>query len=260
MAKKIHPTAIVEAGAQLADDVEIGAYAYIGGEVTLGAGTVIHHHACVEGYTFLGEKNEVYHFAVIGGKTQDLKYAGGKVGLKIGDRNTFREYVTIHGGTKDGEFTVLGNDNNILAYSHVAHDCQIGNFLVMSSQSAFAGHVVCGDHVNFGWGTGIHQFSRIGDYAMLAALSRVTQDVPPYMIVEGIENCSAKTVNIVALQRNGFPEADIRALRRAHKFIYHENLNRTQALEKILADPELAANPHILKLVEFYQTTKRGVH
>ncbi len=260
MATKIHPTAIVEPGAQIGEDVEIGAYAYIGAEVTLGAGTRIHHHAAVEGYTFLGENNEVYPFAVIGGKTQDLKYVGGKVGLKIGDRNTFREYVTIHSGTKDGEFTTLGNDNNILAYSHVAHDCQIGNFLVMSSQSAFAGHVVCGDHVNFGWGTGNHQFCRIGDYAMLAGLSRVTQDVPPFMIVEGIENVSARAVNVVALKRNGFAETDINALRRAHRIIYHQDLNRTQAIEKILADPELASNAHVLKLVDFYRTTERGVH
>lgn len=255
----IHPTAIVEPGAQLGENVEIGAYAYVGGEVTLGAGTVIHHHACVEGFTTMGENNEVYPFAVIGGKTQDLKYVGGRVGTKIGDRNTFREYVTIHGGTKDGEYTTLGNDNNILAYSHVAHDCQIGNFLVMSSQSAFAGHVVCGDHVNFGWGTGIHQFCRIGDYSMLAAMSRITQDVPPYMIVEGTTDVSAKMVNVVALQRNGFPAEDVKALRLAHRIIYHENLNRTQALEKILADPELAANPHIQKLVDFYRTSKRGV-
>ena len=245
----IHPTAIVEPGAQLGENVEIGAYAYVGGDVSLGAGTVIHHHAVVEGFTVMGENNEVFPFAVIGGKTQDLKYDGGKPGLKIGDRNTFREYVTVHGGTKDGEFTTLG-----------AHDCRIGNFLVMSSQSAFAGHVVCGDHVNFGWGTGIHQFARIGDYAMLAAMSRITQDVPPYMIVEGTTDVSAKTVNVVALQRNGFPAEDIKALRLAHRIIYHENLNRTQALEKILADPELAANPHIRKLVDFYRTSKRGVH
>ena len=129
----IHPTAIVEPGAQLGENVEIGAYAYVGGDVVLGAGTVIHHHAVVEGFTIMGENNEVFPFAVIGGKTQDLKYDGGKPGLKIGDRNTFREYVTVHGGTKDGEFTTLGNDNNILAYSHVAHDCRIGNFLVMTT-------------------------------------------------------------------------------------------------------------------------------
>lgn len=256
----IHTTAIIEPGAQLGENVEIGAYAYIGGDVTLGAGTIIHHHAVVEGFTTMGENNEVFPFAVIGGKTQDLKFVGGKPGLKIGDRNTFREYVTIHGGTQDGQFTVLGNDNNILAYSHVAHDCQIGNFLVMSSQAAFAGHVVCGDHVNFGWGTGIHQFCRIGDYAMLAAISRIVQDVPPYMIVEGMDNCSAKMVNVVALQRNGFPEEDISALRRAHRIIYHEGLNRSQALDKVLADEELAANACVRKLVDFYRTSKRGVH
>ena len=254
----IHPTAIIEPGARLDENVEIGAYAYIGGEVSLGAGTIIHHHACIEGHTEMGRDNEVFPFAVIGGKTQDLKHTGGLIGTKIGDRNTFREYVTIHSGTKDGEFTTLGNDNNILAYSHVAHDCQIGNFLVMSSQSAFAGHVVCGDHVNFGWGTGIHQFCRIGDYSMLAAMSRIVQDVPPYMIVEGYENVGAKAVNVVGLQRNGFSDEDIKAIRIAHRVICKENLNRTQAMEKLESMPE-GANACVKKLIEFYRTTKRGV-
>ncbi|MCR5184411.1 MAG: acyl-ACP--UDP-N-acetylglucosamine O-acyltransferase [Opitutales bacterium] len=253
----IHPTAIIEPGAQLDENVTVGAYAYIGPEVTLGAGTVIHHHACVEGYTFLGRDNEVYPFAVIGGKTQDLKYKGGRVGLKIGDRNCFREYVTIHGGTQDGQFTTLGNDNNILAYSHVAHDCQIGNFLVMSSQAAFAGHVVCGDHVNFGWGTGIHQFCRIGDYSMLAAMSRIVKDVPPYMIVEGTENCGVKAFNLVAMKRNGFSEEDIRAVRQAWRVLYFKDLNQSQAHELLATMPE-GQNPCVRQLIEFQRSSERG--
>lgn len=253
----IHPTAIIEPGAQIDENVEIGAYAYIGGEVTLGAGTKIHHHACVEGFTTMGADNEVFPFAVIGGKTQDLKYCGGRVGLKIGDRNCFREYVTIHGGTQDGQFTILGNDNNILAYSHVAHDCIIGNHLIMSSQSAFAGHVVCGDYVVFGWGTGIHQFCRIGDYAMLAAMSRFNKDIPPYMICEGSENVGVKAVNTVGLQRHNFSKEDISALRRAWRTIYFENLNQTQAHEAISAMPE-GQNPCVRKLIEFQKSSTRG--
>lgn len=254
----IHPTAIIEPGAKIDENVEIGAYAYIGKDVSIGAGTCVHHHGTVEGYTILGRDNEIFPYAVIGGKTHDLKYKGGKCGLRIGNRNVFREFVTIHPATNDGDFTVLGDDNNILAYSHVAHDCQIGNFLVMSSQAAFAGHVVCGDHVNFGWGTGIHQFCRIGDYAMLAGFSRIAQDVPPFMIVEGVENVGVKAVNIIGLQRNGFSEEDIKAIRFAQRVIYHENLNRSQAMEKLESLPE-SENPHIKTLIKFYRTSKRGV-
>ncbi len=254
----IHPTAIIEPGAKIDENVEIGAYAYIGSDVTIGAGTKIFHHAVVEGLTTLGRDNEVYPFAIVGGMTHDLKYKGGKPGLKVGDRNVFREYVTVHVATNDGEFTTLGNDNHILAYSHVAHDCKIGNFLVMSSQAAFAGHVVCGDHVTFAWGTGIHQFCRIGDYAMLGGLSRVVQDVPPFTIVEGAEGAVARTINVIGLQRNGFSAESISVLRHAFRIIYHENLNRTQAIEKI-EQSELIQDENVKKLVDFYKTTERGV-
>src|SRR5262245_22186071 len=136
----IHPTAIIEPGAKLAADVEVGAYAYIGAGVELGEGTKIHHHATVEGRTTLGSKCEVYPYACIGTRTQDLKFKGGHPGLRIGDRNTFREYVSIHAATYDGDFTVIGSDNNILAYGHVAHDCVVGNDVVMSNGSVLAGH------------------------------------------------------------------------------------------------------------------------
>ncbi len=258
MATKIHPTAIIEKGAELDDNVEVGAYAYVGGEVKIGAGTRILHHGVVEGFTTLGNDNVIFPFAIIGGMTHDLKYKGGKVGLKIGHRNVFREYVTIHVATNDGDFTTLGNDNNILAYSHVAHDCQIGNHLIMSSQSAFAGHVVCGDYVNFAWGTGVHQFCRIGDYAMLAGMSRIVQDAPPFMIAEGVENVSAKMVNVVGLQRHGFSAETISNLKKAHRIIYHENMNRSQALKKI-EQSELFADENVKKLIEFYKSSTRGV-
>ena len=138
---KIHPTAIIEKGAVLDDDVEVGAYAYIGGSVKIGKGTIIAHHATVDGNTVVGEYNQIFPYAYIGGKTHDLKYRGGNPGLIIGDRNVFREYTTAHLATKDGEYTVIGNDNNILAYSHIAHDCIVGNKIVMSSHAALGGHV-----------------------------------------------------------------------------------------------------------------------
>lgn len=170
MDAKVHPTAIVESGAELDEGVTIGAYAIIGDKVRLGRGTEVRHHATVEGLTELGEENVVYPYAYIGAKTHDLKFEGGEPGLKVGRYNTFREYVTVHAATNDGEFTVVGDNNVILAYSHIAHDCSVGNNLVMSSHSALGGHVATGDHVNVGWGVGVHQFCRIGNYAMLSRL------------------------------------------------------------------------------------------
>ncbi len=228
----IHPTAIIEDGAQLADDVTVGAYAYIGKDVRLGAGCVVHHHATVEGLTTLGEQNEVWPYAMIGGKTHDLKFNGGQPGLKIGNRNVFREYVTVHTATRDGGVTLVGDDNVILAYSHIAHDCQIGNRLIMSSHAAFGGHVIVGDHVNIGWNAGIHQFCRIGDYAMVGACAKLVQDVPPMMIADG-NPAEVKTINKVGLERDGFDADEIALARSAYKIIYREHLNRAQALDKL---------------------------
>ncbi|MGA0134385.1 MAG: acyl-ACP--UDP-N-acetylglucosamine O-acyltransferase, partial [Opitutales bacterium] len=171
MAARIHPTAVVEPGARLGADVEVGAYAFIGGDVALGDRTKVMHHATVEGRTETGPDCEVHPYALIGGRTQDLKARPGRPGLRVGARNVFREYVSVHLGTQEDEWTVLGDDNVLLAYSHVAHDCVIGSHLVMSSHSAVAGHVHVGDHVNIGWNAGVHQFCRIGDHAMVAACS-----------------------------------------------------------------------------------------
>ncbi|GHB91415.1 acyl-ACP--UDP-N-acetylglucosamine O-acyltransferase [Cerasicoccus arenae] len=242
----IHPTAIIESGAQLADDVSIGAYAYIGAEVVLGSGCVVRHHATVEGYTLMGAQNEVWPYAMIGGKTHDLKFNGGKPGLKIGDRNVFREYVTVHGATKDGEFTTMGNDNVILAYSHIAHDCHVGNHLVMSSHAAFGGHVVVGDRVNIGWNAGIHQFCRLGDYAMVGACAKAVQDVPPLMIADG-NPAEVKTINKVGLERDGFASEEITLARSVFKIFYRENLNRAQALERLREHPE--AKSRIISMI-----------
>lgn len=254
----IHPTAIIEPGAKLGANVTVGAYAYVGPEVTLGDGCVLHHHATVEGYTFLGARNEVFPYALIGGKTHDLKFKGGRPGLRVGDDNVFREYATVHLGTDDGEFTVLGSKNHILAYSHVAHGVTIGDHLVMSSHSAIAGHCVIGDHVNIGWGTGLHQFCRVGDFAMLAACSKCVQDVLPFMIADG-NPAEVKTLNKVGLERNGFAAGDIDAVRRVHRMLYRDGLNRTQALEKITGDAELSANARVKQMLDFVAASKRGL-
>ncbi|WOO40136.1 acyl-ACP--UDP-N-acetylglucosamine O-acyltransferase [Rubellicoccus peritrichatus] len=255
---KIHPTAIIEDGAQIADNVTIGAYAYIGAEVSIGAGTMVEHHATVDGFTEMGDDNQVFPYAFIGGKTHDLKYTGGKPGLKIGSRNVFREYSTVHLATNDAEFTILGDDNVILAYSHVAHDCIIGNHLVMSSHAALGGHVLVGNHCNIGWGVGLHQFCRIGDHAMAGACSKVVQDVPPYMIADG-NPAEVRTINKVGLERNGFSSEDIELVRSIYKTLYREGLNRTQAREKLSENPK-ATDPTLKRVIDFLeQGGKRGI-
>lgn len=223
--QNIHPTAIIEPGATLPTDIFVGPYAYIGSHVKLANGCYIHHHATVDGLTILGENCEVFPYALIGGKTHDLKYTGGMPGLKVGDRNIFREYVSVHGATKEGEWTILGNDNVLLAYSHIAHDCIVGNDLVMSSHAALGGHVEVGDCVNIGWNAGVHQFCYIGSYAMIGACAKLVQDVLPYMIADG-NPAIMRTVNRIGLERRGFSAEDIEAIRRLFKKIYKKSLSR----------------------------------
>lgn len=257
MSIDIHPTAIIEDGAQLAAGVKVGAYAYVGARVTLGENTYIHHHATVDGYTQLGAHNEVFSYAYIGGQTHDLKYTGGQPGLKIGDHNIFREYVTVHVATKEGEWTCLGSHNVILAYSHIAHDCQVGNHMVMSSHAALGGHVQVGDHVNIGWGAGVHQFCRIGSYAMVGAASKLVQDAGPYSIVDG-NPAQARAINRLGLTRSGFPEGVIREIYDTFKLFYRSGLNRQDACAQIKA--RYAPMPeHIQYFLDFIQHSERGL-
>lgn len=256
MATKIHPTAIVEPGAQLGDDVEIGAYSFVGDGVTLGARTRLHHHAAVEGNTVLGEACEVFPFACLGGKTQDLKYKGGSPGVRIGDRNVFREYVSVHGATFDGEFTTIGSDNTILAYSHVAHDCVLGSRIIMSNYAGLAGHVVVEDHVLIGAYGGVHQFCRIGAHAMLSACSKLVHDLPPFFIADG-GPATVRTFNKVGLERFGFSAEQLERVKQVFKILYREGLNRTQAAEKLATHPQ-AGSAEFQRVLEFAKTSTRG--
>jgi UDP-N-acetylglucosamine acyltransferase len=257
MAPQIHPTAIIEPTVRLGADVVVGAYAYVGGAAVIGDGTVIHHHATVEGNTVLGRQCEVFPYAAIGTKTHDLKFRGGEPGLRVGDRNVFREYVTVHSATKDGDFTVLGNDNVILAYSHVAHDCVIGNHLVMSSQSALAGHVIAEDHVNIGWGTGVHQFCRVGAYAMLGGLAKVVQDVPPFLIADG-NPAVIRSINKVGLERGGFTPEQMGRVKHIYRILFREGLNHAQAIERLKTHPE-AASAEFRHMLAFAAANGRGM-
>jgi UDP-N-acetylglucosamine acyltransferase len=254
----IHPTAIIESGAKLAAGVKVGAYAYIGSEVTLGENCVVHHHATVEGWVEMGEGNQIYPYALIGGKTHDLKYSGGRSGLRIGNHNEFREYVSVHPATGDGDFTIIGNHNHLLAYSHVAHDCILGDHIVMSGQNALAGHITVGDHAVIAWGVGVHQFCRVGCYAMAGAMSRNSKDIPPYMITEGVP-AETRAVNKVNMERNGFTHEQILRVGRIFRLFYRDGRNRSQALEILRSTPELIESTEGRTIADFFASTQRGV-
>jgi UDP-N-acetylglucosamine acyltransferase len=252
----IHPTAIIHPQAQIGSGCEIGPYCIIGEHVTLGDNCKLHSHVVLEGHTKLGQGNEIYQFASIGAKTQDLKWKGGVTRTEIGDRNTFREYVSIHSATSDGGVTRVGSDNNILAYNHVAHDCRLGNHIIISNSVALAGHVIVEDHVVIGGLVGVHQFCRIGRLAMVGSSSKITQDVPPFMIVDGNPSAT-RIINKVGLERNGVSAEAQSALKQAYKIFFREELGGTAALAKIEAEVPLL--PEVKCFVQFIRASERGV-
>ena len=257
MAATIHPTAIIETGAELGVEVEIGAYAYVGPQVVLGSGSRLHHHASVEGNTVLGECCEVFPYACIGGKTQDLKFSGGNSGLRIGARNVFREYVTVHCATKDGDLTRLGVGNVLLAACHVAHDCVLGDNIVMSNGAVLAGHVVVEDNAVIGGYGGIHQFCRVGRYAMLSATAKLVHDLPPYFIADGTP-AEVRAINRIGLERNGFTPAQLDRVKQVHRILYREGLNRSQALEKLQSHAQ-AGTAEFRRMLDFARSSERGL-
>lgn len=258
MSDLIHPTAIIEPGAQLGEGVRVGAYAYIGANVKIGRGTVVQHHASIEGNTTIGENCEFFSFACIGKKTQDLKYDGGTTYVQIGDRCVFREFTTVNSGTRDGEVTKIGSDCLIMTYTHIAHGCALGNHIIISNCCQIAGEVTIEDYVTIGGMSGVHQFARIGCHAMLGGMTAAKQDVAPYMIVDGATEALTRGVNLVGLHRRGF-KADVCAqLKEAYRLIYREGLNRSQAIERIELEMDLSV-PELRNLVEFYKSTRRGV-
>ncbi|MDR3144043.1 MAG: acyl-ACP--UDP-N-acetylglucosamine O-acyltransferase [Puniceicoccales bacterium] len=230
MAIDIHPSAIVERGAELADDVVVGAYSHVGELASIGAGTVVSHHVTVDGRTQIGERNVLHPYSYVGAPTHDLKYSGGEPGLKVGNGNVFREYCTMHVATKAENETLIGNGNVFLAYAHVGHDCIVGNGVIMSSQAALGGHVTLGDFANIGWNSGIHQFCRVGKYAMVGASAKATQDIPPYMLADGIP-AKVRCPNFVNLRRRGFSEGKISQIKEIFKIFYLRKFNRMQAME-----------------------------
>ena len=257
MATEVHPTAVIESGAELDEGVTVGAYAYVGANVKVARGTIIMHHATVDGATELGEDNEIHPYAYVGGKTHDLKYRGGIQRLKIGSRNVFREFTTVHCATTEDQITVIGNDNLVLSYSHIAHECKIGDHLIMSSHAALGGHVIVGNNVNIGWGAGVHQFCHLGDYSMAGAASKVVQDIPPYMLSDG-SPAITRTVNKVGLERAGFSKDEISQARRVFKIFYKDGLNRSQAVERLSASEDVESRV-VKTFLDFISISERGL-
>jgi UDP-N-acetylglucosamine acyltransferase len=255
--QNIHPTAIVADGARLAPDVQVGPYALIGPEVTVGAGTSIAGHSIVTGRTTIGRNNRVFHFACVGEIPQDRKYGGEPTATWIGEGNVIREFVTINAGTQqDRGETRIGNRNLLLAYSHIAHDCTIGDDTTFSNNAQLAGHVVVGDYAVLGGFVGVHQFCRVGAHAMVAAGSIVLQDVPPFVTAAGYP-AKPRGCNSEGLKRRGFSADDIAAVRRVYKILYRKGLPLDEARTAIAA--EAKATPAINLMVAFLEIPGRGI-
>ncbi len=243
----IHPTAIVHPGAHLAEDVYVGPYSVVGDGVRIGAGSRIGPHCVLEGPLSLGPGNHIYGHASIGGAPQDKKYAGEPTRLEIGARNTIREFCTVNRGTvQDGGVTRIGNDNWIMAYVHVAHDCQVGDHTILANNATLAGHVHLGDWAIVGGLTGVHQFCRIGAHAMTGFQSHVSQDVPPYMTVAG-NPLSVHGINAEGLRRRGFSRARLAQVKRMHRVLYRDGLTLEQAMA-VLSEPVLDSSATVSEL------------
>jgi UDP-N-acetylglucosamine acyltransferase len=253
---QIHPTAIVADGAQIADDAIIGPYCTISSEAVIGSGTELVSHVVIEGNTTLGSGNRVSPFSVLGGKTQDLKFKGGNPGVKIGDNNTIREYVTINAATNDGAYTTVGNGCHILAYSHIAHCCHIGNGVIIVNACQIAGHVVIEDFATIEGSVGIVQFLRVGAMSYIGAMSKITKDVPPYMIAHG-DPIQVRSFNRIGMERRGVDEAGRKAVKEAYRILYRQEGPVADLLDKVEAEVE--QTPEIKHLLEFCRASENGI-
>lgn len=252
-----HPTALIHPNAQLADDVEVGAFSIIGEHVEIGAGTWIGPHVVIEGHTRIGKNNRIFQFNSIGAIPQDKKFAGEPTRLEIGDNNTIREYCTFNLGTiQDGGVTRIGNDNWIMAYVHIAHDCQVGNHTIMANAVNLGGHVHVGDWAFLGGLSGVHQFVRIGAHAMTGFQTRLSQDLPPY-ITAADNPAVAHGINSEGLKRRGFSSDSIMAIKRAYKTLYRSGLSFDEAKTTIAA--QVGEHPELIILAEFLALADRGI-
>jgi UDP-N-acetylglucosamine acyltransferase len=252
----IHPTAIIHPKAQIGSGCEVGPYCVIGEHVVLGDHCKLHSHVVIDGHTKIGQRNEIFPFAAIGMKTQDLKYTGGVTRVEIGDENVFREGVTIHCATDDGDATVIGSKNLFLIHAHVAHDCILGNGIILSGYAGLAGHCVVEDHVILSGYVAVHQFCRIGRHSMVGGCCKVRQDIAPFMLADG-DVAAPVFINKIGLERHGISEESINALKQAYKIIFRETLPLADALVKV--ESELPPTPEVKHLVAFIRASERGI-
>ncbi len=253
----IHPTAIIDPQASIAPDVEIGPYTLIGPEVEIAAGCRIGPHVVISGRSRIGPDNRIFQFASIGEEPQDKKFSGEDSALDIGAGNTIREYVTINRGTGDGGgVTRLGDNNWIMAYCHIAHDCQVGSQVTMANGATLAGHVIVGDYVIFAGYSGAHQFCRIGDHAFLGMYGGVSQDVPAYVMVSG-QPPRPRGINSEGLKRRGFSADQIRNIREAYRLIYRSGKSRDEALSELEA--RTAEQPELERMIRSARASERGL-
>lgn len=251
--------AVIQPGAQIAEGTTIGPYTTIGEHVNIGPGNRIAAHVSIEGWTDIGEENVISPFVSIGGPPQDLKYAGEKTHVRIGHRNTLREFVTVNRGTKGGGgLTEIGSENLFMAYSHVAHDCRIGNQCILANAATLAGHVEIQDHVTLGAFSGVHQFCRLGQHSFIGGYSVITKDVLPFSKTVGRRTTEVYGVNAIGLRRRHLPASSIEALQKAFRKLLLPGLNTSQAVDRIEA--ELAEDPEVRRLIEFIRTSRRGAY
>jgi UDP-N-acetylglucosamine acyltransferase len=254
----IHETACVDPAARISEDVEVGPFSVIGPNVTLGPGCRVGPHVVLEGHTVVGRDVEIFQFASVGAPPQDKKFQGGHTRLEIGDGTIIREAATLHTGTEEGGgVTRVGANNLIMAYVHVAHDCHVGDEVVLSNAVTLAGHVEVGDHAIIGGMTAVHQFCRIGSYAFIGGASAISMDVPPYASAAG-NRARLYGLNTVGLDRAGFPKETVEGLKRAFKALFHRKRPRQQALDEVADSPE-AGLPEVQTLMAFLRESERGV-
>jgi UDP-N-acetylglucosamine acyltransferase len=254
----IHPTAIIDPKAEIGEEVEIGPYSVIERDVFIDEGTKIGPHVVIRHGTHIGKRCQISQFASIGEAPQYSGYKGERTFLRIGDRNVIREFVTLHRGTvKGGGRTVIGNENFIMAYSHVAHDCQIGNQVVMANGATLAGHILIEDFAIIGGLTAIHQFCRVGAYAIIGGVSGVLMDIPPYTKAQG-DRAKLFGLNTVGLKRANFSEETLRALKKTYRIIFRSGLTLEKAMKQVRED-EIAQTPEVQHFLQFIQGSKRGI-
>jgi UDP-N-acetylglucosamine acyltransferase len=253
---QIHPTAIVDSSAEVGAGTVVGPYCIIGANVVLGPECWLQHHVTLSGPMRAGARNKFYAYCSIGQQTQDLKYLGEPTYLEIGDENTFREFVTINRSTTAAGKTRIGSCGNFLAYSHIGHDCTVGDAVIFSNNGTLAGHVQVGDHAVMGGLTAVHQFCRMGRFAITGGCSKIVQDIPPFMIADG-NPAQIRGINLIGLERNNFAPEAVKLIKDAFRLIYRSKYNTGQAIDAIRA--ELPQSAELTQIVEFIETSERGI-